>query len=238
MGKKQTKTKKHKIEKKEKDFMPGTETEEQFEKIISLLSKWIKAGIVSIDVDVDGDISFELPREMDKLLEAQVPRDLGYKKVHEIITQEITFLIDAGLRKNTEKAIMSTMPKKLHEKMDIMMKRCEKAVTNLVDRSLKERIMLRRTTPGYVIEGIRSIESTYNVEEKEGEQIKVPFISLELTFAQPRSGYVFSLNPVEQKFSASRKDEVKITLDLHKEDMKDFIEKLNSIEEKINNKGD
>lgn len=238
MGKKQTKKKKQKIEKKEKDFISGTETEEQFEKIISLLSKWIKAGIVSIDVDVDGDISFELPREMDKLLEAQVPRDLGYKKVQTIINKEIKYLIDAGLRKNTEKSIRSTMPGKLHEKMDMMVKRCEKAVTNLVDRSLKERIMLRRTTPCYVINSIRSIESTYNVEGKEGEQIKVPFISLELTFAQPRSGYMFSLNPVEQEFSAYRKDEVKVKLDLHKEDMKDFIEKLNSIEEKINNKGD
>lgn len=238
MGKKHTKTEKPQIEKQEKDFIPGTETEEQFDKVISLLSQWIQAGIVSVDVDVDGDIKFELPREMDRLLETQVPRDLGHKKVRAIINKEIPALIDAGLRRNPEQALRLTMPEKLHGKIDTMEKRSEKAVTNLVDRSLKERIMLRRTTPGYVFEDIQSIQSTYHVKGKEGEKIDVPFISLGLTLAKPRSGYTFSMNPLERSFSVSRKEELKVTLDLHKDDLKDLIKKLSEIEEKINNKGD
>ena len=238
MVKKQTKTKKTKVEKQEKDFIPGTETEEQFDKVLSLLSQWIKAGIVSVDIDVDGDIKFGLPREMDKLLETQVPRDLGHEKVRAIIKNEIPALIDAGLRRNPEQALRLTIPEKLHGKINTMAKRSEKAVINLVDRSLKERIMLRRTTPGYVFDEIQSIQSTYHVEGKEGEKIDVPFISLELVFAKPRSGYTFSLNPRERSFTTSRKDEVRVTLDLHKDDMKDLIEKLSKIEEKINRKGD
>lgn len=238
MVKKQTKTKKPKVEKQEKDFIPGNETEEQFDKVLSLLSQWIKAGIVSVDVDLDGDISCGLPREMDKLLETQVPSDLGHEKVRAIIKNEIPPLIDAGLRRNPEQALRSTIPEKFHSIIDTMVKRSEKAVINLVDRSLRERIMLRRTTPGYVFDEIQSIQSTYHVEGKEGKKIDVPFISLELAFAKPRSGYIFSINPMERSLSVERKEEVRVTVDLHKDDMKDLIEKLSKIEEKINRKGD
>jgi len=238
MGKKHTKTKKAKIKKQEKDFVPGTETEDQFNKVLSLLSQWIKAGIVSVEVDVDGDVNFILPKEMDRLLETQVPRDLGHKKVQEIIKNEIPPLIDAGLRRNPKQVIRMTMSEKLYKKIDAMVKRSEKAVANLVDSSLKERIMLRRTTPGYIFNEINSIQSTYHVEVKEGEKIDLPFISLELTLAKPRSGYIFSINPRERTVRPYLKDELVVAFDLHKDDIKDLIKKLNKIEEKINKKGE
>lgn len=231
MGKEQTKTKKTKAEDQESDFMPGVETEEQFDKVLSLLSQWMKAGIVTVNVDVDGDVEFELPREMNKLLETQVPSDLTHKHVVGIIRNEIPSLIAAGFGKNPERMIRALMPEKLHEKADTMMKRSEKAVVCLVDSSLKERMMLKRTTPGYVVDEINAIRSTYHVEPKEGEKIDVPYVSLELTFVRPRSGYVFSLNPKERAMIASRKDEVRVTLDLHKQDIKDLIQKLKKIEE-------
>jgi hypothetical protein len=238
MGKKQTKNKKTKVEKQEKDFMPGAETEDQFDKVLSLLSQWMKAGIVTVNVDVDGDIAFELPREMNKLLETQVPSDLTHEKVRSIIRSEIPALVDAGLRKNPEQALRLGMPEKLHGQIDTMVKRSQKAINSLVDRALKERIMLRKTTTGYVLDDIASIQSTYHVEAEKGERINVPFISLELAFAKPRSGFVFSLSPRERVMSASRKDEIRVTLDLHKDDIKDLIQKLKKIEEETSTKGD
>ena len=232
MGKKQTKTKEPKGEKQEKDFVPGVETEDQFDKVLSLLSQWMKAGIVSVSVDVDGDITFGLPREMDKLLETQVPRDLTHEKVHGIIRNEIPALVDAGLRRNPEKALRLGVPEKLHGKIDTMVKRSEKAVASLVDGPLKERIMLRRTATGYVLEDIESIQSTYHVEAEKGERIDVPFVSLELALAKPRSGYMFTFSPREHAFTAVRKDDIRIILDMHKDDIKDLIQKLKKIEEK------
>ena len=238
MGKKQTKTKKTKVEKQEKDFMPGTETEDQFDKVLSLLSQWMKAGIVSVSVDVDGDVTFVLPREMDKLLETQVPRDLPHKKVRAIIRGEIPALIDAGLRKNPEQALRFGVPEKLHEKINTMVKRSEKAVNSLVDRPLKERIILRRTTTGYVLDDIESIQSTYHVEAEKGERIDVPFVSLELAFAKPRSGFMVSLSPRERVITAVRKDEVRVILNMHKDDLGDLIQKLSKIEKETCAKGD
>ena len=238
MAKKQTTTKKSKIEKEEKDFMPGSETEDQFDKVLSLLSQWMKAGIVSVSVDVDGDITFELPREMEKLLETQVPRDLTHEKVSAIIRNEMPALIDAGLRKNPEQALRSGVPEKLYEIIGTMVKRSEKAVASLVGRPLKERIMLRRTTTGYVIDDIESIQSTYHVDAEKGERIDVPFVSLELTFAKPRSGYMFSLSPRERAFTTVRKDELRVIFNMHKDDLSDFIQKLIKIEKDTCSKGE
>ena len=238
MGKKQTKTKKPKVENQEKDFIPGAETEGQFDNVLLLLSQWMKAGIVTVNVDVDGDIAFELPREMNKLLETQIPSDLTHKQVVGIIRDEIPSLIAAAFGKNPEHMVRVLMPEKLHGKIDTMVKRSEKAVTCLVDSSLKERIMLKRTTPAYVVDEIHAIRSTYHVEAKRGEKIDVPYISLEFAFVRPRSGYVFSLNPKERAMSASRKDEIRVTLDLHKDDIKDLNQKLKKIEEETSAKGE
>jgi hypothetical protein len=237
MGKKQIKTKKAKVKEQKKDFVPGMETEEQFDKVLSLLSQWMKAGIVSVRIDVDGDVTFELPREMEKLLETQVPRDLNHEKVRAIIRSEISALIDVGLRKNPEQAIRSRVPEELHEQIDIMVSRSQKAVSSLVDGALKERIMLRRTTKDYVLDDIESIQSTYHVEAEKGQRINVPFVSLELAFAKPRSGYLFSLSPREHTFTAVRKEELRVTFDMHKDDLSDFIQKLSKIEKDACSKG-
>ena len=96
MVKKQTKAKKTELKKSKEDFVPGVETDEQFEKVLSLLSKWINAGIVDVEVDTDGDVTFGLPGEMDELLGTQVPFGLKHKDVVSIITFEIPMLIGAG----------------------------------------------------------------------------------------------------------------------------------------------
>jgi hypothetical protein len=232
MAKRQIKSKKARHQKEREDFIPGTETDEQFEKVLSLLSEWIKAGIVSVSVDVEGDVAFELPREMDKLLKIQAPPDLTHKKVVAIIRGEIPALISVGLAKDPEHRLMHVMPEKLHKKINIMIKRSEKTIDALINKNLKERIFLRRATPAYVVDAIQSVESTYHVESKKGEKIDVPFISLELTLARPHSEQMFALNPLERTVGFTRKDDARVTIDLHKDDIKDLIQKLQKIEEK------
>jgi len=231
MAKKQTITKKSEIEKEEKDFMPGAETEDQFDTVLSLLSQWMNADIVSVSIDLDGDVAFRLPKEMEKLLETQVPQGLTHKQVVSIIRNEIPALISSGLAKNKEQVLRSAIPGKLYEKIDVMVKRSEKAVNQIVDRSLEERIILRKTTPAYVVDDVQSIEGTYHVESENGKILNVPFISLQLTLAKPQSGYSLAVDPRERTIAFSRKDDIRVTLDMHKVDVKDLIEKLNKIEE-------
>lgn len=233
MGKKQTKAKKTELKKSKEDFVPGTENEEQFEKVLFLLSEWIKAGIVDVKIDVDGDIHFDLPSEMEELLKTQVPRDLKHRDVVAIIRNELPALISASLAKNPGRRLRFILPENLNEKIDLMVERGEKTVGMLVSKNLKERILLRKASPSYVIDELRDMAGTYHVESEKNEKVDVPYLSLELTLARPRSEQMLAVNPKERTVRFSRKDDIKVTIDLHKEDLKDLIKKLNKIDEKI-----
>ena len=233
MGKGPKKSKKVDMKEEKKDFVPGTETEEQFEKVLSLLSDWIKAGIVDFELDTDGDIKFNLPGEMSKLLGTQAPRDLTHKKIFAIIRNEIPPLISVGLGKESERRLRFLMPEELHEKIDVMVKRSKKTVGTLINENLKARILLRQATPCYVVDEIHSMTATYHIKSEKGEKVNVPHLSLELSFAKPRSAQMLVMNPKEGSISFSRKDDIKVTVDLHRDDMKDLIKKLNKIVEEM-----
>ncbi len=232
MGKGPKKSKKADLKEEKKDFVPGTETGDQFGKVLSLLSEWMKAGIIDFDLDPDGDIDFKLPSEMSDLLGTQIPSDLTHKNVVAIIRNEIPALISAGLEKKPEQRLRYLLPEELHEKIDVMVERSAKTVKILVDKNLKERILLRQATPVYVVDEIRSIASTYHIELEKGEKVDVPYLSIEFTLAKPRSGHMLVLNPKERSAIFSRKDDIKVTVELHRDDLKDLIKKLKDIEEK------
>lgn len=233
MGKRPAKPKKEELKKKKKDFVPGSETEEQFEKVLSLLSDWMKAGIVDYELDADGDINFKLPGEMSELLGTQVPSELTHQHVAAIIRTEMPALISAGLGKEPERRLRFLIPEELHEKIDVMVQRSEKTVGMLINENLKERILLRQTTPCYVLDKIRSMESTYHIESEKGEKVNVPHLSLEFSFAKPRSGQMLVMNPKQRTISFSGKDDIKVTADLHKDDIKDLIKMLKEAKEKL-----
>lgn len=232
MGKRPTKSKKEELEKGKEDFVAGTETEEQFEKVLALLSEWIKAGIVDVKVDTDGDVNFDLPSEMSKLLGTQVPRDLTHKKVVAIIRTEIPALISAGLGKEPERRLRSLLPEELRKKIDVMVKRSEASVESLVDKDLKERILLRRTTPGYVVDEVRMTLGTYYVEG-EKRKTEVPHLLLEISLARPQSSRMLVVGLDQHRMSFSRQDDMRVAIDLHKDDLKDLIKKLNKIAEEM-----
>jgi len=232
MGKEQTKPKKVESNKEKKDFLPGSETEEQFESVLSLLSNWMKADIVDVDMDTDGDIRFDLPSEMRDLLGTQTPSDLVHENVIAIIRDEIPLLISASFEKKPEQRLKHLLPEKLYEKIDLMVKRSEKAVSALLNKKLKERMLLRRTTRSYIVDQIKSMKSTYHVETSKGEKFDVPHLSLEFIFVKPGSGRTLVMNPKESTIRLTPEDNVKVTVDLHQDDIRDLVKELKKIEEK------
>ena len=228
--------KEHKIKKndgtdKEEDgFLPGQETEEQFNAVLSLLSEWIKANVVDLEIDADGDVLFELPSEMGALLGTEVPAGLTGEEVRGIVQKEMPALVSARLKSDPRSWLESVLPEQLHGKMDAMVERSKKVFSSLVDKSLKERLLLRKATPTYVAPSIRRLVSTtYHVESGEGEKVDVPVACLEFKFAKPRSMYAFEFDMLERRPGISHKDDVKVTVDLHKDDIDDIIKKLKKI---------
>jgi hypothetical protein len=44
---------------------------------------------------------------------------------------------------------------------------------------------------------------------------------------------MFAFNPLERTIGFTRRDDVRVTLDLHKDDIKDLIQRLQKIEENM-----
>lgn len=226
--------------KKKDEFIPGQESEDQFTKILSLLTSWIKAGIVDIEIDSDGDVDFNCPSEMRDLLKTQIPDGLEHDNVVSIIESEITALIMAGISENVKKWLTRRVPDEISddsEKIDLMVKRAENAVKALLSKNMKERLLLRKASPSYVVESLRWNSSTYHLDTEKKEKTDVPYISLEITFTKPRSGRVLMVLPSERSVSMKRTDDLKINLELHQDDIKDLIKKFNKILEQMTQEG-
>ncbi len=226
--------------KKKEKFISGQENEEQFAKILSLLTSWIKAGIVDIEVDSDGDVDIDCPSEMRDLLGSQIPNGLTHDNVVSIIESEIPALIMAGLSKDAKEWLTRRAPDELSDesgRIDLMVNRTENAVKTLLSKNLKERLLLRKASPSYVVENLRWNQSTYHLETEKKEKTDVPYISLEITFTKPRSGRVLIVNPSEGAVGMKRTDDIKINLELHRDDVKKIIKKFNKILERTTQDG-
>jgi len=219
------------MKKKTEKFLPGSESEEQFEKVLSLLAEWIKGGIVNIKVDTDGDVDFDLPSEMGELLEAQIPPDLNREDVVSIIESEIPALIGAGLSENAKAWLERRLPDKLEEILDAMTARSGKAVEKLVDAKVTERVLLRKATSVYVVDGLRWKRGTYHLHAGKDRKIDVPHVSLEIRFSRPHSGQVLTLYRSDSTLTGSRKDDISVALELHKEDILQLAKDLEKIAE-------
>ena len=223
-----------KTDRKEKCFIAGEETEEQFNGVLSRLSEWVKAGVVNLDIDADGGIRFELPAEMVSLLGDEAPAGLTSDDVREIVRTEIPVLLSARLRKDARGWLGSVLPEQIQGKVDVMLERSKKAFPVLVDQNLKERLLLRKATPSYVAPSIRRAASaTYHVESGEGEKVDVPAVCLEFEFAKPGSGYILEIAVRESRVATRRKDDVRVAVDVHKDDVDDLIKKLSKIKEEM-----
>jgi hypothetical protein len=111
-----------------------------------------------------------------------------------------------------------------------MVERSKRAFFLLVDKSLKERLLLRKVTPAYLVPEIKQlVMTTYHVDSPEGEKVDVPVACLEFRFTKPRSGYSFEANLTEPKVVTGRKDDIKVAADLHKDDIDDLIKKLKKV---------
>ena len=230
MGKEHKTIKNHGTDKEETGFLPGQETEQQFSAVLSRLSEWMKAGVVDVEVDGEGDLRFELPSEMAALLGTEVPAGLTSEEVRGIVQKEMPALLSSRLKADPKEWLETVLPKRLHGKIDTMVERSKEAFSLLVDKSLKERLLLRKATPAYVTPQIRQVVmTTYHVESPEGGKVDVPVACLEFRFTKPRSGYAFEINLTEPRVVTSRKDDIKVAADLHKDDIDDLIKKLKKI---------
>lgn len=222
-------------DKKEK-FLPGTEREEEFDRVLSVLSEWVESKQVDIDVDLDGDIDISLPREPERLLSSTPIKDLPVENVVGIVEYEVPALLTAGLCDdvNVKEWLAKSLPEKLLENIDAMSGRSKKAMRALGSEELKQRLLLRKGTSGYAIQDILCKQKTYHHRGKDDKKVSIPHVTLEITFAKPRSRMMFGIDPLHRTAVTRRSEEVTVELDLHKRDFEKLIERLQKTLETTN----
>ena len=213
-------------ETEEKEFLAGTESDEQFGQVVSLLAEWLDAGIVEIELDNDGDIRFKLPKEMDELLKAPIDIDLPKENILKIIKNEIPALVAAAVDDNPKQRLIVMLPDELHSKIDEVVSRCEEVSSKIISDKMKQRILLRKVTKGFIIGDIQTQPGTYHVRTKVGQSIDVPYISMEFVFSRPSSGQMMTINPRDRSVRFEKTDDIKVTVDMHKEDIAYLVEEL------------
>ena len=212
------------------EFVPGEESNEDFDSVLALLVGWVKAGIVTVNVDPDGRVTFDLPGEMRDLFGGEIPKGLTKKQVLEIIDVEIPVLTTAGFVKSPSNFFKHRVPESLHDRIPDLTKRSEKAMAALITGELKERVLLRRTTLSYVMKDIRSLSGSYESRSSTGKQTKLPFTTLEFAFVRPRCGATMVLvDPAEGVVSFGSKDEIQVRVDFHTADIKALVKQLTAI---------
>jgi hypothetical protein len=217
----------------EKDFVPGEESNEDFERVLALLAGWVKAGIVNVDVSPDGRVKFDLPVEMRDLFGGELPKRLTEQQVLEIIQVEIPLVTAAGFAKRPLDFFRYRVPENLRGRLADFVKRSEKAIACLVTHELRDRILLRRTTLSYVMKEIRALSGSYESRSTTGEDSNLPFTTVEFVFVRPRGGATMVLmDPGEGFVSLGPKDEIQVRVDFHVEDMKALVKELTEIIEK------
>ena len=114
-----------------------------------------------------------------------------------------------------------------------MVQRSLEAIEKLVNKNLKEIILLRRATTVYLLDDIQLTEGTYHIDLGKGKKVDVPHASLAFTFAKPGAGQILVMNTNMGSAGFRRQDSIDVSVDLHKDDVKDLIKKLKKIEKKL-----
>jgi hypothetical protein len=216
-------------EKKKEKFLPGTESEDQFDKVLSALSELINTSKVDIDLDLDGDIDISLHDKTESLLSSSLSKDLPAEDAVGIIEYEIPALLSASLSDNAKEWLIRSLPDKIIENMDSMIGRSKKVFKELGSEELKKRLLLRKGTNAYVVQDISCKQRTYHYRGKNKERINIPHVTLEIRFAKPRSRLMIGLDPEHRTVISRRSEEVTVELDLHKNDLEKLINDLSTI---------
>jgi len=216
-------------EKKKEKFVPCTENEVQFDRVLYALSEWVKTGIVDIDMDLDGDIDINLPDESGELLGSQLVKDLPRENVVGIIEYEIPALLSAGLSDDAKDWLIKSLPDKILKNIDAIAERSKKVLKTLGSEELKHRSLLRKITSGYVVQSISCKHSTYHHRKKTRERIDIPYVTLEITFSKPHSKMMISFDPERRVMVGRRSEEIIITLDLHKRELENLVKRFKTI---------
>lgn len=237
MGKK-TKKRKKAVLRKKKEIFPGTESRKVFSAAVSLAKELIDSDGMTIRVDRDGDATLFVDGGVLKELSAKrfsqgLTRDL----FKELIETELTAFVRTTMYEDPRDGIKREFPDRVLKELETheLKWRLEKVREMLVPSNLKERVMLRRTTKGLILDRI-----TWELGIKKHDQVKgpldeIPYANLVISYASPlTNGPAFRARTKEASLEIPMISEPKqLNLELHEADVEEMIKILSLVRDNL-----
>lgn len=237
MAKKDKKRKKV-VARKKKELFPGTESRKVFSAAVSLAKELIDSEGMTIQVDRDGDARLfvdggvlkELP---DKKFSGGLTRDL-FKA---LIGTELTAFVRATIYEDVKEGIKREFPERALKatKERELVWRLEEIKKTLVPANLKERVMLRQTSKGSILDRITWELGIKKHDEVKGALDGIPYANLCISYASPfTSGVAFRVRSEEGSLEVPMVSEPKqLNLELHEADIEEMLKILNLVRDNL-----
>ena len=237
---KKAKKRKKAVSRKKKEPFPGNESRKVFSAAVTLAKELIDSDGMTIRVDRDGDarlfIDGGVLKELsDKKFSGGLTRDL-FKA---LIETELTAFVRATIYESDKEGIKREFPDRVLKTTGEreLVWRLEKIRAALVPANLKERVMLRRTSKGSILDCI-----TWELGIKKHDEVKGPldgitYANLCISYASPfTSGVAFRVRSEEGSLEVPMVSEPKqLNLELHESDVEEMIKILTLVRDKLVN---
>lgn len=222
----------------DKSKLPGKEPREVFSGAVALAKELLQSKSLALRVDRDGDVQLDLQTDaIAELPDEKFPPPLTRSLFHVLVRTELSSLLTACTYSDAARAIKNEIPEEVVQEvgMEELQWRLEEIRCDLGPLNLGERVKLRKTTKGPVLEEITWEIGVKKDDEVEGKLGDVPFVNLCIKYADPAAAQPrlrFFGDKGSLTISAPVQVE-RVTFQLHEADIQEVIETLSDVRDRL-----
>lgn len=226
--------------KKRKVPPPGKEARAVFSAALAIAKDLVKSKAVRINLDTNGNVDFIIDAQKLQAVPAEKFKE-GLTRQHllSLIATEFESLLKASTYSDPARGLQNEIPSEILNGIgtDEFLWRLDQVDKELVPPNLKDRVMLRQTSLGFVLQ-----DSSWQVITKKHDQVrgKLSDIAcgyLSLTYSPARTNPTplrFGVKDVSLEIPAVREPN-RLTLELHYSEVETLIETLTCLRDNLKN---
>jgi len=233
-----TKKTKKSSARKHKVPTPGKEPRKVFMAALTLLKELLDSKGLRVSLDGTGEIELIINGEN---LEA-IPKDKfkdGLTREHflTLIPTEFESLVKVATYPDPTRGLQNEIPSKILNEVgkEEFLWRFQQVKKELVPSNLEERVMLRRTSQGFVLQNVTWQVITKKHDQTRGKLSDIPCGCLSITYGSPQTSLSrvrFRTKSVSLELPTVREPN-QLTLELHQADIEELIESLTDLRDNL-----
>ena len=221
---------------------PGKETREVFVEAVNAARNLKDVEGLHIRLDEAGRAEIDLNAEkLAELCESGNTKGLSASLLSDIIRTEIQSLLNAATQTNAVAGIEANIPSRIVKDVGVeeLSWRLREVEKHLLPHDFKERVILRRTTKGFVFKSCAWEVSVRKHDRKLGKVSDLPYGSVSIMYSCPQTDVSpFRIGGEEFMLELPVMREPKqLLLELHRADVEELIRVLSDLRDNLEQQG-